>query len=129
MHVCVVPTINTSKHTILFGMHARTHTHTHTPLPLPVWCCFQSKTKPCVGAILCWPEVYALSVLCPSATKEKKNDTGKKFTGCLSLLPVFLLTVWFLVSLNVLVFRFAAHCASESLSSLIFTPHFLPICF
>lgn len=34
---------------------------THTHGPPPVWCCSQPKSKPCVGAILCWPELDAPS--------------------------------------------------------------------
>lgn len=51
-----------------------------THRPFPVWCCFQPKTKPCVGAILCWPKLYAPLVIGPS-TKDWKEAYWKDMVG------------------------------------------------
>lgn len=90
------------------------HTHQCTHMPRPVWCCFQHKTKPCVGAILCWAKLYALSVLCSS--------TRKKLGRC--LLPVSLLTIGLPVPL---VFMFVPLCVL--LTACVFAPACLPFFF
>lgn len=61
-------------HHFFWNTDRDTHTPVHTHKPLPVWCCFQHKTKPCVGAILCWPKLYALSELCSSTRRRKKKS-------------------------------------------------------
>lgn len=79
-------TMHTGAHThtspVFFSL-SLTRTHACTRWPLPVWCCFQPKTKPCVGAILCWPKLDALLVQGPSVWKGL--DSLSLSAPCLSL--------------------------------------------